>query len=107
MADEESATKPASEPREVAGMPGTWVVEDMGPADDDTVIPLAAKSCGGCRYEGGAWGFLKGLALGLGVRTCSIRQCWVAGGRVYCHTVTFTETCQLPNNPHSGWPMWG
>jgi hypothetical protein len=91
----------------VKATPGTWTLKDMGPADEDTVAPLTEKSCGLCRYDSGVWGFLKGAALGLGVRTCSVQQCWVAGNRLYCYSYSFIEDCQISGNPHSGWPMCG
>ena len=74
---------------------GPWTVTDMGPADEGTVVPLTEKSCGGCHSESGFWGRLGGLS-GHGVRSCSIRQCWIADNRIYCLDIPFTENCELP-----------
>jgi hypothetical protein len=75
---------------------GPWTVTDMGPADEGTVAPLTTKSCGDCHSECGFWGRLGGIG-GSGVRTCTIRHCYIAGGRQYCIDIPFTEDCQLPS----------
>src|SRR3712207_9124882 len=49
-------------------------VTDMGPADENTVVPLTSKSCGGCQWEGGVGGFLHG-GIGHGVRHCTFQHC--------------------------------
>jgi hypothetical protein len=76
---------------------GPWTVRDIGPADEGTVAPLTEKSCGDCHSSSGFWGRLGGLVSGSGVRTCKIRHCYIADGRIYCIDIPFTEDCELPS----------